>query len=274
MTFGVLKEKVHQLEDFLAQLLKTNNEALEKINSGNYKAVDIFDYECMSYNISGIFYMLNLFRLDYKIELVANKLIVRIKAREKELNYKELQFCTNISLGTMKTIQLDSISKNTQEVFDNPCLNETVEFMYLYYFYGMKIVCSFFDINLDGKANREKELTLGQSNIIQKEMTEFRRTIARLAIYAKNRIEAYEKIKITNLRLQVLEARNKRFELENLLADGMNNKSIVNDEKSYNNSRINFHNTELIKFRSDLSENEELLNRELKTLYKEYFGLE
>ena len=46
------------------------------------------------------------------------------------------------------------------------------------------------------------------------------------------------------------------------------------DEYNYVNSRINFHNTELIKFRSDLSSNELELNEELKILYNDYFNIE
>lgn len=274
MTFGVLKEKVHQLEYFIATLLKSDQEILTKINSGNYKSSDIFDYECLSYNIAGIFLMLNLLRFDYKIETVSNTPTITLKARDKELQFNDIEKITEQAFSILKEIQLKNVTKQTQNVFDNPYLNDTVEFMYIYYYYGMKIVASFFDINLDGRANFTKRLSLGNTSKIQKDITAFRRIIAKISLLAKNKIEIYEKIKITNLRILVLEIRKNRFNVENIVTEAKTTKTNTTDEYNYVNSRINFHNTELIKFRSDLSSNELELNEELKILYNDYFNIE
>ncbi|MCQ2976775.1 MAG: hypothetical protein MJ232_02065 [archaeon] len=272
MSYGVVKEQLHSIEEFIAESLKTHDEQKAKIDSGNYSEEDIFDYECLNYNISGMFIMLNLLSFEYQIRVRDKLYQVILKSQTKSIDFSHVESFTKRVMDVLRLEQIKILKSNPDNIFDNIYLNETKQFMFIYYYYGIKTIASFFDINIDGKINAPKTITIGDTNQVQKDITDLRRYIANLVILAKSKIETYSKIKITNVRINVLEIRKTRTKLYNSISD-RTLKVSYDDEIKYINSRINFFNTELIKLRTTLSSKDEELNKELKNICEKYLGI-
>lgn len=272
MSYGVVKEQLHSIEEFIAESLKTHDEQKAKIDSGNYSEEDIFDYECLNYNISGMFIMLNLLSFEYQIRVRDKLYQVILKPQTKSIDFSHVESFTQRVMDVLRLEQIKILKSNPDNIFDNIYLNETKQLMFIYYYYGIKTIASFFDINIDGKINAPKTITIGDTNQVQKDITDLRRYIANLVILAKSKIETYRKIKITNVRINVLEIRKTRTKLYNSISD-RTLKVSYDDEIKYINSRINFFNTELIKLRTTLSSKDEELNKELKNICEKYLGI-
>lgn len=278
MASEISKENLVVVANFISQSINDQRKILEKINSSEYTHIDMFDYECMDYFIAGLMGTLGCFLYEHQFTKKNEQVYLEILNIEKQLTYGEITNILNCFYSSMREVTLQSVNDPGQisyeHFFDNHFLEYNKILLFMYYFYGSKIVCSFLGFNVDGRINSSQIVSIEDDETITKEsLEEFRRYISNISSKLKEAIEIEDKINITNTRIEALNVRKERVYLFGTISNKSYRASNEN-ELQYLEHRINYFNTELIKFRNESRILEEEINESLKAYCINYLGVD
>lgn len=264
----VSKDKLHQVETFISDLITEQNKITEKITNCDFTLLDVFDYECIDYYITGMFSMLSVLRLNFRIDVSSKPSRVIIENYSQNVNYSDIKKRLEAVMESLRDVSINELKLDDDKSFDNEFIPNIKMFMFLYIMYGVKVVASFFNLNIDDRLGTSNLVTVDETNsLINDNVDTMRRLISNATDVAKKIIDGYQKIKITLTRIKIIEIRRSRLQVVQPVSD-RSYKIKDEDEFKYYEQRINYFNTELSRFRNDVT----IAEDELNNMLKDYFS--
>ena len=273
MSIDISKSVLSTCGDFIAQAIIDHGAVEQKINNCEYALTDLVDCECMDYTLSGMFTFLNAFELKTAVMPKGSKLNVDIKTTTSKFDFDVINIRIRESLNAIRKVQIDLLKRETEDVFDNEYISYIGSLLFLYYFYGIKIMSSFMKLNVNGRYDVQNVLEINADPLVIKEELEAtRRNLSEINTCLKTMIEAREKIKVMESRIETLGLRVARLKMLSFVSD-KTYKVSDDAEDAYLKHRISFLNTENIKFRNEIRTSEEKLQTLLKKYLNDYLGV-
>lgn len=273
MSIDISKSVLSTCGEFIAQAIMDHNAVDQKINNCEYALTDLVDCECMDYTLSGMFTFLNAFELKTAVIPKGSTLSVDIKTTGSKFDYETINARVRESLNAIRNVQIDILKKETEDVFDNEYISYIGSLLFLYYYYGIKIMSSFMKLNVNGRYDVQNVLEINTDPLVIKEELETtRRNLSEINASLKTIIETREKIKVTESRIETLGIRLDRLKMLSFVSD-KTYKVSDDAENAYLKHRISFLDTELIKFRNEIRTSEDKLQTLLKKYLNDYLGV-